>query len=65
MISYLQIENLTKSFGGLVLLENTSRGVAEGPEVARILRAVEARWIDEGFPDRHRVEQLLDEELPR
>jgi poly(A) polymerase len=43
--------------------EIVGRGIAAGPEVARILRAVEARWIDEGFPDRARVEALLDEEI--
>ena len=37
-----------------------ARGVAAGPEVARILRAVEADWIDEGFPDEDRVFQLLE-----
>lgn len=40
------------------------RGVGAGPEVARILQAVEARWIAEGFPDAARVEALLTEELP-
>ena len=40
-----------------------ARGVAAGPEVARILRSVEARWIAEGFPDQERVAQLLDERL--
>ena len=43
--------------------EIVARGVAAGPEVARILQAIEARWIDENFPDRARVERLLDEEL--
>jgi poly(A) polymerase len=43
--------------------EIVARGVAAGPEVARILRAVEARWIAEGFPGRARVEALLDEEV--
>ena len=43
--------------------EIVARGVAAGPEVARILQAVEARWIAEGFPDRARTEALLDEEL--
>ncbi len=43
--------------------EIVARGVAAGPEVARILRAVEARWIAEGFPARARVETLLEEEL--
>jgi poly(A) polymerase len=43
--------------------EIVARGVAAGPEVARILQAVERRWIAEGFPGRTRVEALLDEEL--
>jgi poly(A) polymerase len=43
--------------------EIVARGVAAGPEVARILRAVERRWVAEGFPDRARVGALLDEEL--
>ena len=45
--------------------EIVARGVGAGPEVARILQAVEARWIAEGFPDRTRVEALLDDELSR
>lgn len=45
--------------GGAII----ARGVAAGPEVARMLQAVEARWIDEGFPDQARVEALLDEVL--
>ena len=45
--------------------EIVDRGVLAGPEVARILQTVEARWIDEGFPDRDRVSALLDEELAR
>lgn len=44
--------------GGIV-----ARGVSAGPEVARILRRVEDRWIAEGFPDETRVEALLDQEL--
>ena len=40
-----------------------ARGVAAGPEVARILQAVEARWIAEDFPDEARVAQLLDQQL--
>jgi len=43
--------------------EIVARGVAAGPEVARILRAVEERWLAEGFPPRERVAALLDEEL--
>ncbi|WP_408590453.1 CCA tRNA nucleotidyltransferase [Novosphingobium sp.] len=40
-----------------------ARGISAGPEVARILRAVESRWVAEGFPDEARVAQLLDETL--
>lgn len=40
-----------------------ARGVKAGPEVARVLRAVETRWIAEGFPDEGRVSELLDLEL--
>ncbi len=40
-----------------------ARGVKAGPEVARVLKAVEARWVDEGFPDALRVLQILDLEL--
>jgi len=45
--------------------EIVALGVAAGPEVARVLQAVEARWIEEHFPDRVRVEQILAEELAR
>ena len=44
--------------------EIVARGVGAGPEVARILRTVERRWVEEGFPPRRRVEQILAEELP-
>ncbi len=40
-----------------------ARGIAAGPEVARILQAIEKRWVAEGFPDESRVQQLLDEAL--
>lgn len=43
--------------------EIVARGIASGPDVARILRGVEERWIAEGFPDRARVEQLLAEAI--
>lgn len=42
-----------------------ARGVSAGPEVARLLRRVEDRWIEEGFPDAARVETLLGEEIAR
>ena len=38
MISYLQVEGLTKSFGDLVLFENISFGIGEGQRVALIAK---------------------------
>jgi poly(A) polymerase len=40
-----------------------ARGVSAGPQVARILQAIEARWVDENFPDANRVLAMLDEAL--
>jgi len=40
-----------------------ARGISAGPDVARILRAVESRWVAEGFPDAARLGDLLGEEL--
>ena len=40
-----------------------ARGVGAGPEVARILRAIEVRWVAEGFPNAARVQELLTEAL--
>ena len=37
-IAYLQVENLTKSFGDLVLFKNMSFGIAEGQRVALIAK---------------------------
>ncbi|MBO9518691.1 MAG: CCA tRNA nucleotidyltransferase [Porphyrobacter sp.] len=45
--------------------EIVARGISAGPEVARILREIEQRWVEEGFPDSERAEALLDERLPR
>ncbi len=45
--------------------EVVARGITVGPEVTRILQAVEARWIEEQFPERARVEQILADELAR
>lgn len=36
-------------------------GITAGPEVARILKAVEARWIEAGFPDADHQRKLLTE----
>ena len=38
MVSYLQVENLTKSFGDLVLFEDLSFGVAEGQRIGLIAK---------------------------
>ena len=43
--------------------EIVARGVAKGPQVARILQRVQQRWVAEHFPDRARVEDMLEEEL--
>ena len=45
--------------------EIMDRGIAPGPVISRILKVVEARWIDEGFPGRTRALAILDEELRR
>ena len=42
-----------------------ARGLARGPDVARALKAVETRWIAEGFPDAARVEQIANDEVAR
>lgn len=42
-----------------------ARGVAAGPDVARILQAVQARWVEEDFPGEDRIATLLDAELSR
>lgn len=42
--------------GGSIL----ARGIQAGPEVARVLQAAERQWIEEGFPDAKRVEEIAD-----
>lgn len=37
-----------------------ARGIQAGPEVARVLQAAERQWIEEGFPDAKRVEEIAD-----
>lgn len=39
------------------------RGIAAGPDVARILKAVEAIWVAEDFPGPTRVAELLDQKI--
>ena len=38
-----------------------ARGIKAGPDVARILKAVERQWVDEGFPDAARTAAIADE----
>ncbi|MFC7537137.1 CCA tRNA nucleotidyltransferase [Sphingomonas sp. GCM10030256] len=45
--------------GGLLI----KRGLLPGPAVARTLKAIEARWVAEGFPDEGRLAELVDEAL--
>ncbi|MGB7411337.1 MAG: CCA tRNA nucleotidyltransferase [Sphingopyxis granuli] len=42
-----------------------ARGIAAGPEVARILKAVEGDWIAEDFPGPARVAELVDQKIGR
>jgi poly(A) polymerase len=46
--------------GGGVLI---ARGLPEGPIVARTLRKIESRWIEEGFPTGAAFDRLVDEAL--
>ena len=38
-------------------------GVTAGPDVARLLRRIEERWVGENFPDESRVRAIMAEEL--
>jgi poly(A) polymerase len=40
-----------------------ARGLREGPEVARTLRAIEERWVADGFPQGERLEKIVAEEM--
>ena len=42
-----------------------ARGVTAGPDVARILKAVEAAWVAEDFPGPARVAELVDQMIGR
>jgi poly(A) polymerase len=45
--------------GGVLI----ARGLTPGPIIARTLKAIEQRWIEEGFPSGERVKELVQEEL--
>jgi poly(A) polymerase len=53
------IPRLPISGGALI-----ARGLAEGPIVARTLRAIEDRWVAAGFPTGDAFEQIVAECLP-
>lgn len=59
-LSGWQVPQLPLKGGDIV-----ARGIAAGPEVARILKSVEAQWVVEGFPDAARVAQLVDQKIGR
>ncbi len=40
-------------------------GIAQGPAVAKILKAVETQWVAEHFPDAVRLRAILKEQLAR
>jgi poly(A) polymerase len=40
-----------------------ARGITPGPLVAKTLKRIEQRWVDEDFPDEERLEQLVADEL--
>lgn len=42
-----------------------TRGLTPGPVVAKTLSAIEARWIDAGFPEGAAFESIVTEELSR
>ena len=46
--------------GGGALIE---RGMTPGPQVARVLKALEARWVESGFPNGDAFERLVTEAL--
>ncbi len=42
-----------------------ARGLAKGPAVARTLRRIEQRWVDQGFPSGAALEAIIAEEVSR
>ncbi|MBR0551318.1 CCA tRNA nucleotidyltransferase [Stakelama marina] len=50
-----EVPRLPLSGGDLI-----ARGIDKGPEVAKLLRAVEDRWIAEGFPASERTNAIAD-----
>lgn len=50
------VPRLPLSGGDLV-----ARGIEKGPDVARLLQAVEQQWVAEGFPDAARAHAIADQ----
>ncbi|NJC06711.1 poly(A) polymerase [Sphingomonas kaistensis] len=42
-----------------------ARGLTPGPAVARTLKTIEDQWVNEGFPDADRLDQLVQHALGR
>jgi poly(A) polymerase len=40
-----------------------ARGLSEGPIVARTLKAIDRRWVAEGFPTGEKFEKIVSDEL--
>ena len=59
-LSDWQVPQLPVKGGDIV-----ARGIAAGPDVARILKAVEAAWVAEDFPGAARVAELVDQKIGR
>jgi poly(A) polymerase len=48
------------SIGGGALI---ARGLTAGPVVARTLKAIERRWVEQGFPQAASLDAIIDEEV--
>jgi poly(A) polymerase len=58
MIGTWPVPRLPISGGALI-----AQGIAEGPQVARALRAVEDKWIEAGFPIGEAFDRIVDQVL--
>ena len=45
--------------GGMLI----ARGIPKGPLVARTLKRIERRWIDDGFPEGSELDRIVSEEI--
>jgi poly(A) polymerase len=42
-----------------------TRGLPEGPIIARTLRSIERQWVDAGFPRGEKFERIVVDSLAR